>query len=263
MLKHLANWEKKAEQQETAGKDGKRKQNSNSSTQDKFRFSLTRLFVCLEVSMETTTLFLVFAARLLIKKFVHQKSLSRAVRFTHLAPVIIYKRSSYNTEKLSSPQNFLQSQFRFDNECYLNLPDNHKRVSLMPQTSFDLSIEAPINDDNDDGNGSNVVARTPAAISANESNFNLVYDDFNLASVSMPVLFIYWFLFWLKFVIVCCLLPLIFLRFGDSFFYHQIPPIARIWAQSKHAVFILFPFFHECAEFTFCIMLSPFYLEFM
>lgn len=23
----------------------------------------------------------------------------------------------------------LQSQFRFDNECYLNLPDNHKRVS--------------------------------------------------------------------------------------------------------------------------------------
>lgn len=22
-----------------------------------------------------------------------------------------------------------QSQFRFDNECYLNLPDNHKRVS--------------------------------------------------------------------------------------------------------------------------------------
>lgn len=23
----------------------------------------------------------------------------------------------------------VQSQFRFDNECYLNLPDNHKRVS--------------------------------------------------------------------------------------------------------------------------------------
>lgn len=23
----------------------------------------------------------------------------------------------------------MQSQFRFDNECYLNLPDNHKRVS--------------------------------------------------------------------------------------------------------------------------------------
>ena len=25
--------------------------------------------------------------------------------------------------------NICQSQFRFDNECYLNLPDNHKRVS--------------------------------------------------------------------------------------------------------------------------------------
>lgn len=23
----------------------------------------------------------------------------------------------------------MQSQFRFDNECYLNLPENHKRVS--------------------------------------------------------------------------------------------------------------------------------------
>lgn len=27
---------------------------------------------------------------------------------------------------------FFQSQFRFDNECYLNLPDNHKRVSFEP-----------------------------------------------------------------------------------------------------------------------------------
>ena len=26
-----------------------------------------------------------------------------------------------------------QSQFRFDNECYLNLPDNHKRVSDEPE----------------------------------------------------------------------------------------------------------------------------------
>lgn len=26
----------------------------------------------------------------------------------------------------------MQSQFRFDNECYLNLPDNHKRVSNAP-----------------------------------------------------------------------------------------------------------------------------------
>lgn len=29
----------------------------------------------------------------------------------------------------------LQSQFRFDNECHLNLPDNHKRVSESEQAS--------------------------------------------------------------------------------------------------------------------------------
>lgn len=28
-----------------------------------------------------------------------------------------------------------QSQFRFDNECHLSLPDNHKRVSASPNTS--------------------------------------------------------------------------------------------------------------------------------
>ena len=92
--------------------------------------------------------------------------------------------------KISFILSHSQSQFRFDNECYLNLPDNHKRVSLTPQASFDLNavdVSSMIADDNDDDNGSNVVARTPAAISANESNFNLVYDDFNLASVSMPV----------------------------------------------------------------------------
>jgi hypothetical protein len=106
-------------------------------------------------------------------------------------------------------QFFFQSQFRFDNECYLNLPDNHKRVSLTPRASFDLNsmdVTSMITDDNEDGDGSNVVvARTPAAISANESNFNLVYDDFNLASVSMPF-FLY--LFTLSFVIFVCLLRL-------------------------------------------------------
>lgn len=95
------------------------------------------------------------------------------------------------------PLFFSQSQFRFDNECYLNLPDNHKRVSLTPQASFDLNavdVSSMITDDNDDdGDGSSVVARTSAAISANESNFNLVYDDFNLASVSMPVFFFFLF----------------------------------------------------------------------
>lgn len=39
----------------------------------------------------------------------------------------------------------LQSQFRFDNECHLNLPDNHKRVSEIEynQTS---SISQPESD---------------------------------------------------------------------------------------------------------------------
>lgn len=63
-------------------------------------------------------------------------------------------------------------------------------MSLTPRASFDLNavdVSSIKTDDNDDDNGSNVVARTPAAISAKESNFNLVYDDFNLASVSMPV----------------------------------------------------------------------------
>jgi hypothetical protein len=73
-------------------------------------------------------------------------------------------------------------------------------VSLTPQASFDLSTDVSmIKDDNDDGNGSNVVAISPAAISANESNFNLVYDDFNIASVSMPV-FIYFFDIYLQFI---------------------------------------------------------------
>lgn len=65
-------------------------------------------------------------------------------------------------------------------------------MSLTPQPSLDLNAETSIiKDDNDDGTGSIVVARTPPAIGAQESNFNFVYDDFNLASVSMPVYFIY------------------------------------------------------------------------
>jgi hypothetical protein len=71
-------------------------------------------------------------------------------------------------------------------------------VSLTPRASFDLNavdVSSMIPDDNEDDNGSNVVARTPAAISAKESNFNLVYDDFNLASVSMPVFYFLFYLF--------------------------------------------------------------------
>jgi hypothetical protein len=74
----------------------------------------------------------------------------------------------------------LQSQFRFDNECYLNLPDNHKRVSFAPLTTpFNAIVEQKTsNDVNED-----------ARIDAKDNNYNLVCDDFNIASVSMPVLF--------------------------------------------------------------------------
>lgn len=35
----------------------------------------------------------------------------------------------------------LQSQFRFDNECHLNLPDNHKRVSDTDQPNSMIQTE--------------------------------------------------------------------------------------------------------------------------
>lgn len=45
-----------------------------------------------------------------------------------------------------------QSQFRFDNECYLNLPDNHKRVSISdayaaPEDQAILALTLPITGD--------------------------------------------------------------------------------------------------------------------
>lgn len=48
------------------------------------------------------------------------------------------------------------------------------------------AVEAAKIEDNEEFSGPNVVARSPAVSSVNEVNFNLVYDDFNLASVSMP-----------------------------------------------------------------------------
>ncbi|KAG5684962.1 hypothetical protein PVAND_014167 [Polypedilum vanderplanki] len=67
-----------------------------------------------------------------------------------------------------------KSQFRFDNECYLNLPDNHKRVSFTPSTTtFNAIVEQKTSQDGNDGNTNN----------AKDSNFNLVCDDFNIASV--------------------------------------------------------------------------------
>lgn len=37
---------------------------------------------------------------------------------------------------------YFQSQFRFDNECHLNLPDNHKRVSDSEATSMSQFLNA-------------------------------------------------------------------------------------------------------------------------
>jgi hypothetical protein len=86
---------------------------------------------------------------------------------------------------------YSQSQFRFDNECYLNLPDNHKRVSLplhSPSFTVDTEQQSTLDHGTEENTGTQ-------AITAKESNFNLVCDDFNIASVSMPV-FISFFLFY-------------------------------------------------------------------
>ncbi|XP_070506082.1 neurobeachin isoform X4 [Chironomus tepperi] len=69
-----------------------------------------------------------------------------------------------------------KSQFRFDNECYLNLPDNHKRVSFTPSTALNKIVEQRTSQDGNDDARNNT-------INANDSNFNLVCDDFNIASV--------------------------------------------------------------------------------
>lgn len=102
----------------------------------------------------------------------------------------------------------LQSQFRFDNECYLNLPDNHKRVSLAPSTAaFNAIAEQRTSQDGNDD------ARINTS-NAKDSNFNLVCDDFNIASVSMPVLFIFTIFSLIKFEILLL-----------SFFYFYFTPI--------------------------------------
>ncbi|CAG9803570.1 unnamed protein product [Chironomus riparius] len=69
-----------------------------------------------------------------------------------------------------------KSQFRFDNECYLNLPDNHKRVSFTPSTALNKIVEQRTSQDGNDDARNNTN-------NANDSNFNLVCDDFNIASV--------------------------------------------------------------------------------
>lgn len=120
----------------------------------------------------------------------------------------------------------LQSQFRFDNECYLNLPENHKRVSLIDNTATENDTISNINyyallaanmtgGEADIGqapataatgtssittatSSSVVVPATGAAAAAGApakavTNINIASDDHNFASVSM--LFFYFIIF--------------------------------------------------------------------
>jgi len=62
-----------------------------------------------------------------------------------------------------------QSQFRFDNECYLNLPDNHKRVShfqLLPATLGASAL--PGGSGSGTGSGSDAAAAAAAAVAAGQ-----------------------------------------------------------------------------------------------
>lgn len=121
-----------------------------------------------------------------------------------------------------------QSQFRFDNECYLNLPDNHKRVSVDPTktTTVDLNADivgitkpAVLEEDSSEPPEVSVERRkssvdehnditkavwlaAPVPIAANDVpkfstvpqksvmfNTLLSFEDFNVASVSMLFMF--------------------------------------------------------------------------
>lgn len=67
--------------------------------------------------------------------------------------------------------------------------------------SYDVNTDAPaINDGKDDDTGSVIARTTNAAIIAKESNFNLAYDDFNVASVSMLIF---------KYILICLLFLLV------------------------------------------------------
>lgn len=68
----------------------------------------------------------------------------------------------------------------------MNLPDNHKRVSLAPPVE-DASSPTAVSDRRTSQDETRI-----QAISDKESNFNL--DDFNIASVSMPVFNLFYFI---------------------------------------------------------------------
>lgn len=115
----------------------------------------------------------------------------------------------------------LQSQFRFDNECYLNLPENHKRVSVQainnatattPATSalmldiddVNLNALAIVTDGGGNGEaagdmGISSMATTSTAtpvlatggliqskVAVTSAANPIASDEYNFASVSMP-----------------------------------------------------------------------------
>lgn len=122
-----------------------------------------------------------------------------------------YKVSVYGFSNAKSSQTsyFLrlilpQSQFRFDNECYLSLPDNHKRVSLSlsRHPSLDAAAAGVDNASNnmngqDSSSMSQVETSRPAATNSANDSYDLIFKDFNIISVSM-VMFFYFILFYLN-----------------------------------------------------------------
>lgn len=96
-----------------------------------------------------------------------------------------------------------QSQFRFDNECYLSLPDNHKRVSVS--LSRHPSLDAAAGVDNTTTNNSEnredssslspVESSSPAVINSATDSYDLIFKDFNIISVSMAMFFYFSILF--------------------------------------------------------------------
>lgn len=75
----------------------------------------------------------------------------------------------------------VQSQFRFDNECYLNLPDNHKRVSEVAIAGVaDVAVVA--------------ADPSPASVAVVASTQSM--PEFNMRTVRMIHLY--------YFIICCC-----------------------------------------------------------
>ncbi|XP_037030161.1 neurobeachin isoform X5 [Bradysia coprophila] len=89
-----------------------------------------------------------------------------------------------------------KSQFRFDNECYLNLPDNHKRVSLTGNADIDnaslMAIAggeaddvnaAPTSDSTLATNSPVVVLQSSAGAQSKAVTNSIASDEYNFASV--------------------------------------------------------------------------------